>query len=194
MNIAIDTLAAKSLHHGMGVYVFNLVNRLVKIGAEHRFILYLTRRNKKYFSDSDNVKKIFISSNRLLRISWENSSLPFSLQRERVSVFWGPSNFLPVIKFCPYVATIHDMAAIAFPDYLPVLRRFHYKNSIKNSVRIANRIIGISSQIKNELIQYLKVPENKIIVIHNGLSEKFLTCAKSLPNSEQKIPPQLKEK
>lgn len=86
------------------------------------------------------------------------------------------------------------MAAIAFPDYLPGLRRFHYRNSIKNSVRFADRIIAISSQIKSELIQYLKAPEDKITVVHNGLSDEFLSYARNIPNQAPKIPTQLIEK
>jgi hypothetical protein len=73
MYIAIDTLAAKSLHHGMGVYVFNLVNRLVKISSKHTFLLYLSKRNADYFVSSNNTKRIYITSNRPLRIAWENS-------------------------------------------------------------------------------------------------------------------------
>ncbi|MFB0508911.1 MAG: glycosyltransferase family 4 protein, partial [bacterium] len=194
MHIAIDTLSAKSLHHGMGVYVTNLVNRLVKIGAEHRFILYLTRRNADYINSSNNIKRIFITSNRPLRIAWENSLLPFSLQKEGVSVFWGPSNFLPSIKFCKYAVTIHDITAISFPDYYPALRRFHYKSSILNSVRVADRIIVVSTQTKNDVIQYFKVPEQKVTVIHNGLDERFLNQAITDPCAEQRIAPQLKEK
>jgi glycosyltransferase involved in cell wall biosynthesis len=194
MYIAIDTLAAKSLHHGMGVYVFNLVNRLVKIGSEHKFLIYLTQNNSQYFNSSNNIKRVFITSNRLLRIAWENTLLPFALQREAVTLFWGPSNFLPNIKFCKYIGTIHDVTAIAFPKYLPILRRFHYKNSIKNAVRVADRIVGISKQIKNDLIQHLKVPEQKISVIPNGLDEKFLNQAKTPFNTVQQITPKLKEK
>jgi glycosyltransferase involved in cell wall biosynthesis len=194
MYIAIDTLAAKSFHHGTGVYVFNLVNRLIKIGSEHNFLLYLTRQNVDYFINSNNTKRIFITSNRPFRIAWENLVLPFTLPKQGVSVFWGPTNFLPTVKFCGYVVTIHDMTAIAFPEYLPTVRRFHYRNSIINSCRFADRIITISEQLKNEIIQYLKVPEGKITVIYNGLDELFINQLKTEQFAMKNISPQLKEK
>jgi glycosyltransferase involved in cell wall biosynthesis len=194
MNIAIDTLAAKSYQHGTGVYVFNLVNRLIKIGSEHNFLLFLTQQNADYFVNSKNTKRIFVTSNRLLRIPWENLALPFTLPKQGVSVFWGPTNFLPTIKLCKYVATIHDMTALAFPEYLPTARRFHYRNSIINSCRFADRIITISEQLKKEIMQYLKVPDKKISVIYNGLDELFTKQLKIEQNVIKPISPQLKEK
>ena len=47
MKIAIDTLATKSLYHGMGIYTFNLLKELAPIAHEHDILIY---KNSNIFS------------------------------------------------------------------------------------------------------------------------------------------------
>jgi len=129
-----------------------------------------------------------------LRVLWENYFLPLSLKKTGAEIFWGPTNFLPSVKACRYLVTIHDVTAFVFPQYLPALRRFYYRNSIATAIRMADRIVGVSTQIKKDLIQVLKVPAEKITVIPNGLDEQFRNQAKSLNSTELKLDPQIKEK
>ncbi|RLD96913.1 MAG: hypothetical protein DRI92_06495, partial [Aquificota bacterium] len=79
----------------------------------------------------------------------------------------------PFIKN-PKIVTFHDMVSILCESSGA---RLHAKFSLPFLFRIAarhcNKIIAVSTQTKEELIKYLKVPEQKIIVINNGISEIF---------------------
>jgi glycosyltransferase involved in cell wall biosynthesis len=74
--------------------------------------------------------------------------------------------FLKLIKK-PYVITVHDMIYERLPDYfltgdlLPVWK--------KRTIEAATGIIAISESTRNDLIEVLNVPADKIKVIHHGI-------------------------
>lgn len=80
----------------------------------------------------------------------------------------------PFIK-TPKIVTFHDLVSILCESSGV---RAHAKFSIPFLFRIAakysDKIIAVSSQTKEELVRYLKVPEEKIIVINSGIGEEFV--------------------
>jgi glycosyltransferase involved in cell wall biosynthesis len=104
---------------------------------------------------------------------WEYTGLPLSLKRENVEVFWGPCNFIPSIKVCKYIVTIHDLSAYIVAQSYPWLRRKYYQYLIRNAVKRADLIVAISQTTKNDLMKFFSLPEDKIKVIYNGFNSNF---------------------
>lgn len=80
------------------------------------------------------------------------------------------SYFLPYLNDKPFVLTVHDMMPEIFPKYFG-------KNDMqikgkKKLVDKASAIIAVSKQTKNDLIDILNVPENKVTVIYHGGPQK----------------------
>lgn len=117
------------------------------------------------------LKSVQLSKGR--RVLWELTNLPIRLKEEMVDLFFNPCNFLPPVKVCKYVVTIHDIASFTFAHSYPPLRRFYYQYAIRNAIRVADRIITVSQSSKDDLVRWLSVPEEKIRVIHNGVSPLF---------------------
>ncbi|MNY06695.1 D-inositol 3-phosphate glycosyltransferase [compost metagenome] len=86
------------------------------------------------------------------------------------------------------VVTIHDLIFERFPEYYTWLdRRIHFWKFKKAAVS-AHKIIAISEQTKRDIIDYLKVSENKIEVVYQG-------CHASIKEKQsQEILDQIKEK
>jgi len=175
MKIAVNILSAKSQHHGVGVYVANILKHLIPLAEEHTFLFY--KRSEgipiQTLRAGAGIKWEDIVLPRALRIIWEHTFLPLSLSKEMVDLFWGPCNFLPLIKACRYLVTIHDLAPFLLPHSLPFIRRIYYKRAFVNSIRQADQIIVVSESLKTDLIKTLVVPEEKIKVIYNGIDESF---------------------
>ena len=67
----------------------------------------------------------------------------------------------------PYVITVHDLIDFKFKDlYRHNSRRLQIEEIIKN----ANRIISISENTKNDIIDILQINPEKIDVIHHGFN------------------------
>lgn len=106
----------------------------------------------------------------LLRIAWEQSGLPATIAARRLDVFHGPLSVLPMGSRVPGVITVHDLAFLKFPDQVPAKRRNWLIAGTRLSARKAERIITISDNTKADLLNWLKLPEEKVTVIPLAIS------------------------
>jgi glycosyltransferase involved in cell wall biosynthesis len=67
----------------------------------------------------------------------------------------------------PYVLTVHDMIYERLPDYFPLTDPL--PGWKKETVQRAAGVIAISESTKRDLVELLKVPEDKVTVIHHGI-------------------------
>ena len=65
------------------------------------------------------------------------------------------------------VLTVHDLIHQLFPEYFPGDRRTSEWQ--RRIIARANHLIAISENTKRDLMEVMKVPEEKITVIHHGL-------------------------
>jgi len=69
----------------------------------------------------------------------------------------------------PFIVTVHDLARCCFNfDPEAVSEKILLKLDIRY-IKRASHIIAVSQNTKNDLVEYLNIPENKISVIYNGV-------------------------
>lgn len=66
----------------------------------------------------------------------------------------------------PFVITVHDMIHEKYPEYFTSEDPSSYYK--RQCIEKASHIIAISESTKNDIQQYLNIPEEKISVIHHG--------------------------
>lgn len=77
--------------------------------------------------------------------------------------------FLPYLKGVPFVLTIHDMIPERFPN---LFNPNDFQVLMKRKLApIATRIIAVSEHTKNDIVQLIKVPGEKIEVIYHGVNK-----------------------
>jgi len=106
-----------------------------------------------------------IASNPSLRIVWEQTGLPLSGLAHRLDVFHGPLNVVPLAMRTPKVVTVHDLAFLRYPDQLPRARHAYMVAATRLSARAADRIIAVSMNTAQDLVDWLGLPEERIAVI-----------------------------
>jgi glycosyltransferase involved in cell wall biosynthesis len=92
------------------------------------------------------------------------------------TIFHGLSGELPLkwnAKPIKKIVTIHDLIFLRFPQYYSYFDRKIHFWKFKKATEKADLIIAISEQTKRDIIQYLKVPENKISVVYQGCHQAF---------------------
>lgn len=107
----------------------------------------------------------FVNDSPVARILWEQTGLPVSSAAHRVDVFHGPMHVLPILSRAPGVVTVHDLAFLRYPEQLPAGRRRYLLAATRFSVRKADHVITVSQNTANDLISWLKVPEEKVTAI-----------------------------
>ena len=159
MKIAIDVQTTLGKPTGFGFYVSNLVENLKNSDAKDDFVLI------KPDSEVDfSTPKRFV---------WDQLTLPRLAGKHKVDLLHQPCFSAPFIFKGPVVITIHDIISILFPENIPFASRMFYSKWMPFSYRKATKIITISHSTQNDIVRVLKIPKEKITVIHNGVDEKF---------------------
>jgi len=79
--------------------------------------------------------------------------------------------FLKSLRDEKVVITIHDLAIERYPDRFSKSSEFIDKR--KKLIEVADHIIAVSENTKNELIDYYKVDSDRVTVVYHGLPKEF---------------------
>ena len=69
----------------------------------------------------------------------------------------------------PFIVTVHDLVRICFPFAREAVREKVGLKLDALGLKKAQHIIAVSAHTKADLVRYLKIPEDKITVVHNGV-------------------------
>ena len=107
------------------------------------------------------------------RALWEQVALPRAVAHLRLDLLHGPMSALPVTARCRMVVTIHDLAFLRMPELVPVMRRRYLTAMTKVAVRRARRIVTVSEHTKQDVVELLGVPEDRVVVTPLGVDARF---------------------
>lgn len=165
---------------GVGRYTRNLVYNLAKIDHKNQYTLFF---RKKEFDEVELPGNNF--EKRLADIRWhsiaEQTKLPGLLSKELLDLVHFPYFSIPIFYNRPFVVTIHDLILHHFPTgeastlslLLYKIKLQGYRLVIAQAVKKARKIITVSQATKQEIVDHLKVPKEKIVVTYEGIDEKL---------------------
>ena len=153
-------------------YIYNLVSHLLSMDSSNDYTLFNSFRG--FYGDKNIDRKfIYRFSGRLSVLLLETLSFPVELIMGPVDLFHGPCFFVPSCLRCKSIVTIHDLMPFRHPEFSEAKWIVHFKKNIDLSIRRADAIISGSNATKVDLMEYLDVPEEKIVVIYHGVSPAF---------------------
>lgn len=92
---------------------------------------------------------------------------------EKADLIHSTDQLFPIIRSKPIIATVMDAIPISHPEWLKLHSRFLKPLLWKQFVKQADHIITISDFSKKQIIEHLKIPENKITSIPLGVDSVF---------------------
>jgi len=169
MRIGID--ARKINDTGIGRYISNLVDNLIKIGGQHHYVLFMQSNDVNSFDfPKDTVTKVVERSGKYSIA--EHWSLSYNATSMYLDLFHSPHYVLPLFLKIPSVVTVHDLIHITEPGY-GTLTRNYARFMVKSAVKRARRVISVSGKTRDDLTDILGAPAEKIKVIYNGGGADF---------------------
>ncbi|ATW27733.1 glycosyltransferase family 4 protein [Candidatus Formimonas warabiya] len=178
MKVIISALQVSNNNSGIGHYIMNMTDALVK-NFDHSYIIYISKGVKgDYWTNEKNVKvcqKDFDKTSFFQRNFFEIFCFGPNVNRFYPDVFFAPDTKLPLglDKRIKKIVTVHDLAVFKYPETYQKSRVLYWQKYFDSSVKRADRVIAISYATKNDLQEILHVPEEKIQVIYNGVSSIF---------------------
>jgi len=175
MRIGIDCRLWKQT--GVGRYTRNIVLNLQKIDQKNRYVLFVRSEDYEGIKRRINNPKWKIVQT---EIRWHSLSeqlkFPTIIRREKLDLMHFPYFSVPIFYNRPYIVTIHDLiinhfstgkaSTLAYPLYIG--KRELYKFVIAKAAKKAIKIITPSNATKQEIMDHLKIAENKIDVIYEA--------------------------
>ena len=183
--IAIDFVGT-NLNSGTKTYNINFCNELNAQNVEDETVVFIC---KNYINQIDlNFKKnckikYIIKPNFLsitfLRLLWMQMILPFELKFLGVKTLYSPMNFSPLllkIFKIKSVLALHSNLPWVYFDLMPgnFLRNFVTKKFMELSIHLSEILIVPSNFAKNEIVKFLNINENKVLVVYLGIDKKYL--------------------
>ena len=181
MRIGFDAKRLFLNNRGLGNYARNLLYGLEKFYPDDEYFLYSPRISNEYVSPVLlNSKNVHAETPeglyRNLSSYWRSYKLGSEAKKNKLDVFHGLAQEIPkdIRKSkAKSVVTIHDMIFLQHPEFYKPIDRWIYFNKVKFAVHNADKVVAISNQTKNDLIETFNLPEDRISVIYQSCNEVF---------------------
>src|SRR3954468_13199225 len=110
---------------------------------------------------------------------WEQAALPLAAPPRRDAVVHAPNCFLPLVRPCPGVVTVHDLAFEVFPEDFEPRTRVKFQRLARAAARSADRVICDSSFTAGDIVERWGVDPSRI---------RLVPLAPSLPITGAPVP------
>ena len=107
---------------------------------------------------------------RLPELAWEQVGWPARLLGDRPDVLHAPNCFLPLVRPCPGVVTVHDLAFEVHPDDFAPRTGWKYRTITRRAVRSAEAVICVSRATADDVLERYGADPARIHVVPNGPS------------------------
>ncbi len=175
MRILIDIrLLSKGGQSGIEEYTIQLLNHLFQSDSPYQWQLFYQGWRKaplpNHWSSNGTIKII----------NWQYPNKIFDIWRPKIDNYIATdlvySPHLNIIRanHAPRILTIHDLSFIHHPHFFSLKHRLWHKiQSYKNQIKTASAIVTNSIYTKNDLINTLQVPPEKIHAIYPGINSSL---------------------
>lgn len=159
---------------GTQTYAEELLFALSTLDGENCYTLFVNEECRDLpLPDNDNFKRLVCpvrASSRAARYRYEQMVLPRLVKREGCDIlhslgYVGP---LHLSAPCRHLVTIHDLNYLAFQQAMSLQKRLLLGFFVRQTANRAHHIIAVSHFSKDQIVQHLDIPPNKITVIHEA--------------------------
>ena len=170
IRVAINAITSKS---GTRVYLWELASALAQTDGVDLILLVGTE------SPSDvppflasKVRKVGVSSRRSYWQSFRQKQIQEVLLREGIDLYHIPNTMPLFSRKLPTVVTIHDLVELRMKKYGLLRTAYRYIANLI-AAHLSDHVITVSQNSKHDIAQLLRIPESKLTVVHNGVSDRF---------------------
>jgi glycosyltransferase involved in cell wall biosynthesis len=179
VRIVIDYTPAVRQAAGIGRLTRHLIRAAAPLLAEHRVTLFVAgpvpvgHPERAGWPPYVQMADTAIPE-RALTILWHRAGVPLPAEvwAGRCDLFHATDFVLPPTR-APGILTVHDLSFLRFPECAhPHLRRYLMR-VVPRSLKRAARILADSQATREDLVQLLGVPAEKVAVVYGGVEERF---------------------
>ncbi|HVJ64282.1 MAG TPA: glycosyltransferase family 1 protein [Bdellovibrionota bacterium] len=182
MKIGFDAKRVFHNFRGLGNYSRTLVDGLMEYYPSDDYHLYTPAFGDFRSLDwhkAHPTAKVHTPENFLAKLAhplWRSFGLRGQILAEDLDIYHGLSHEIPFglqeakVKT---VVTVHDLIFLRYPEFFPWVDRQTYRQKIKYATRAADCVVAVCEQTKQDLVDFMYVPESRIKVVYQSCSPAF---------------------
>lgn len=178
MKIGVDIrVLMDEYYSGVSEYTANLLSAIFSLDKENEYKLFynswhnLDERLKSWRRPNAEIISSHIPNKIFNYFFQKIFSYPkINQSLGGVDIFWSPHfNFTSLNKKTKKIITVHDLSFLRYPEFFSLRKNIWHKAlGVKKILQTADKIIAVSENTKNDIIELIGVDSNKIQVIYSG--------------------------
>ncbi len=172
MHIIIDSRLPFYQRGGISQYTLHLIEALAKIDRESTYqILHMGKDPADYTPKQGNFKRV--NAFTPCHHRWEGVTLSLELLLRRADIIHSPDFIPPRFGGRRKIITVHDLNFLYFPQFLTAESLRYYRDQIQWAVRTADHISADSEKTRQDLIEMLGVPAEKVTTVYLSVNDVY---------------------
>lgn len=178
LHIAVNLLHAQPTLTGTGHYAHQLVDALLRLPESPHVTGIASPHNAASFRLPGRTNYRLLRWGRpwnsvMARRLEEWAFLNGAIRDLKPSVFFSPSNFLPLWRTGPMVVTVHDMTFFDFPKTLPRTRCLYWQAWTRRTLRVADAILTATEAARGDIVRHTNLDPDCITIVPHGTGRAF---------------------
>lgn len=174
MDIGIDSRLPFYQLGGISQYIIHLLPALAEVEQENRYIIGHMRKDPRSYLPPYSERFVRLNLMTPCHHRWEQWALGLELRGSfRHFDIWHSPDFIPPRLVKRPVITVHDLNFIHYPQFLEAESRRFYLNQIRWAVQTAAHISADSHHTRQDLIELLAVPPEKVTTVHLAVNPLY---------------------
>jgi glycosyltransferase involved in cell wall biosynthesis len=178
MKIGINALFFQYRVSGSAQYMLHLLDALARLDQQNEYILlgpkpaeqtveysfpYQVHPVPDFAARDENIEKVI----------WEQLIAPNAAHHATVDLYHVPYFAPPLFPRTPTVVTIHDVIPLRLPAYQLGGKVKAYMKLVSYAAHRATMIITVSQHAKQDMVDALKIPPERIRVIYEAAGDEY---------------------
>ncbi len=167
-------LSLSQSYRGAGIswYIFNLLKNLAGASPDFCYSAFLSEPAFHEPALALHLSRL-PTQRPAARILWEQFIQPLALRRVRVDLLHALAFVAPLAAPCPFVVTVYDLSFLRYPDVFRPFNRWYLREFTARSVKRARAVIAISESTRQDVINLLGAPPERVHTVYCGADETF---------------------
>ncbi len=179
MRIGFDAKRAFCNRTGLGNYSRTLIQNYHRHYPADELVLYSPAGPVPFAPEPAANVRVRRPRNWLGRVCpplWRSFGVAGDIAVDELDIFHGLSHEIP-FRALPHrtrtVVTIHDLIHVRYPRQYPWFDRQVYERKFRFACRRADRVIAVSEQTRQDIVEFFGTPAEKIDVVYQSCDEQF---------------------
>jgi glycosyltransferase involved in cell wall biosynthesis len=159
---------------GVLVYTHNLLREMLTLDTPHEFVLLYQKPSwLGSYNNGSGGRVRELALGKAPSFMWDQWLVPQAEKKEKFDLIFNPKYSLPLLSKSRTVFVCHGLDWYVIPGWSKLMDRLNHRYLIPRYAKKADAIIAVSNTVREQLIEYLRVEEERVHTVYLGVDEAF---------------------